>query len=215
VAAIAFLLAVIVLGAMVVLRGIGPGLAALDLGSALMVLALVLAATTVAAANRSIHGGTYRLSFHGAYARLALGALALTFVVLVSAVLVAEPGSVTRCLGWPGYTALEVAPGLRGTVTLGRFLASLVAALLIVAVAIQAWRTKRPYPAVRLWATLALMLLLVECLIGALIPASNLAILLLSLYAALAAALWAVLVVLTVLAGLLDARPAVIPRPHS
>ena len=46
--AIAFLLAVIVFGALVVLRGLEPGLAALDLGSALMVLTLMLAATVMA-----------------------------------------------------------------------------------------------------------------------------------------------------------------------
>ncbi|MGD9144175.1 MAG: protoheme IX farnesyltransferase, partial [Anaerolineae bacterium] len=46
--AVALLLAVIIFGAMVVLRGLEPGLAALDLGSALGVLALMLTATVVA-----------------------------------------------------------------------------------------------------------------------------------------------------------------------
>jgi len=51
--AIPFLLAVIAFGALAVLRGLPRGLAAVDLGSALIVLALMMAATAAAAAHRA------------------------------------------------------------------------------------------------------------------------------------------------------------------
>ncbi|HSR30112.1 MAG TPA: COX15/CtaA family protein, partial [Anaerolineae bacterium] len=82
--AVAFLVAVIVLGAMVVLRGLAPGLAALDLGSALLVLALMVSATVVAFARRSKPDLSDRLFFHSVTAKLTLWTLVTVFLVLVS-----------------------------------------------------------------------------------------------------------------------------------
>ena len=73
--AVAFLLAVIIFGALVVLRGLEPGLAALDLGSALAVLALMLAATVVAFARQQDPALPDRLVFRTALARLTLWTL--------------------------------------------------------------------------------------------------------------------------------------------
>ena len=99
--AVALLLAVIAFGATAVLRGLRPEIAAIDLGSALMVLALMLIATVAAFARYQQPTLPDQLLFRSAFARLTLWALVAVFVVLVSGVLVADSGSLARCLGWP------------------------------------------------------------------------------------------------------------------
>ena len=110
--AVVLVLVVSAFGAAAVLHGLPPGLAAVDLGSALIVLALVLTATVVAFAYRadpSLAGG---LSGRHAFARLTFWTLGAIYLVLVSGVLVAGKGSLTRCLGWPMWRA--VGGGLTG-----------------------------------------------------------------------------------------------------
>jgi heme A synthase len=70
--AVGFLLVAAVLGALVVLRGLSPGMAAVDLGSALMVLALMLSASVVATALHDNPALPDRLFFRGPFSRLAL-----------------------------------------------------------------------------------------------------------------------------------------------
>jgi len=132
VVAIAFLVAVVVFGAMVVLRGLEPGLASLDLGPALLVLALVLAATVVAFFGYENPTLPDRLSFHDPFARLALWTLVAVFVVLVSGVLVAEGGSVVRCLGWPLFGGRLDLSEARGWLQGARRLAGGLAGVLVV-----------------------------------------------------------------------------------
>jgi cytochrome c oxidase assembly protein subunit 15 len=195
--AIPFLLAVVVFGALAVLRGLPRGLAAADLGSALTVLALMAAATAAAAARRADPGLPDRLSLRDA--RLALGALGATFIVLVSGVLVAGKGSLTRCLGWPLARLLDY--DLPGWPQAARLLVTVVASVLIAALVVGAWRTPRRRLAFRGVATAAGALLLVGILAGALMLAAGFTILLLAISVAAAAALWGLLAALVVLSG--------------
>ena len=206
--AVGFLVIVIILGAMVVLRGLEPGLAALDLGSALIVLALMLAAALVAAVPRRQPTVPIRLAWDSPYAHLVAGTLVVVFVVLVSAVLVADEGSLVRCLGWPLVSERWLRGDLRGWLQAARWLLSAMASLLIVALVVEAWRTQRHQPTIVRAATAAGVVLLVEILVGLLLPLFEFAIPLLVVYVALAAALWALLVALVVLTGLSGARPS-------
>lgn len=205
--AVAFLLIVIVLGAMVVLRGLTPGLAALDLGSALMVLALMLASTVVAFVRRDHPALPDRLSFDSFYSWLAWWTMVAVWVVLVSAVVVADSGSVTRCLGWPLFSGRLLRGDLHGWLQMARWLAGIAADILIVAIVVQAWHTQRGRAAIVWAATLAGVLLLAETIVGALLKIFGFPVFLLALYAALATTLWALLVILAVLAGLAPGMP--------
>jgi heme A synthase len=204
--AVGFLVIVIILGAMVVLRGLEPGLAAVDLGSALVVQGLMVAAALVAVAGYRQPPGPDRLAWNSPFARLAVWTLAAVFVVLVSAVLVADEGSLVRCLGWPLVSERWLRGDLRGWLQAVRWLFSLGAGLLVVALVVQAWRTQRRHPAIRRAATATGLVLLAETLLGALLPLAEFAIPLLVAYVALAAALWALLVVVAVQAGLADVQ---------
>jgi cytochrome c oxidase assembly protein subunit 15 len=205
--AIAFLVAVVVFGAMVVLRGLEPGLAVLDLGSALLVLALVLAATVVAFFGYKDPALPDRLSFQDPFARLALWTLVAVFVVLVSGVLVAEDGSMVRCLGWPLFGGRLDLSEARGWLQGVRRLAGGLAGVLILLVLVQAWRVHEQQWAIRSVATAVGMAFLVETAIGALLWMHGFSVGLYVVYAAAATALWTLLVVLVVWAGLLSSGP--------
>lgn len=205
-AAVVLLFAVIAFGALAVLRGLGPVAAAVDLGSALMVLALLVTASVVA---HSLHGNPSlpdRLSFRSPFARLALGTLVAVFIVLVSGVLVAENGSIVRCLGWPLYGGPSVPLDLRGWLWMARHLIAGAAGISIVVVIVQAWRTQRGQAAIVGAATVVGVLFIAELVVGVLLLARDFPIYLLVVYAATAAALWAMLVVLAVLSGLFSAQ---------
>jgi heme a synthase len=201
--AVVLLLVVSAFGAVAVLHGLTPGLAAVDLGLALIVLALVLTATVMAFAHRanpSLAGG---LSDRHAFARLTFWTLGAIYLVLVSGVLVAGKGSLTRCLGWPMWRELTMdLPGWPQGVR--RLLAS-VASLLIFAVVVQAWRTQRRQKGILVVATAIGLLLLVEITLSVLMLVVKVTIFVLVIYVATAAALWAMMVVLAVMAGLASA----------
>jgi heme A synthase len=200
--AIVFLLAVVVFGAFAVLTGLLPGVAALDLGSALMVLALVLTTTVVAFARRSDPTLPDRISFRSSFAKLTLWALVAVFLLLVSGVLVASGGSGVRCLGGPLYGGPLLPVDFRTWLQLLRLFAAGVASLLILLVVVQAWRMQRRRVAVLRVATALGIVFLIYIIFGALIVAGDPPISLLVISVATTAALWALLVVLVVLAGL-------------
>ena len=200
--AVALLFAVIVFGAFAVLRGLPPGLAAVDLGSALTVLALMLTASAVAFARHDNPALPDRLSFNSSFAKLTLWTAGAVFLVLVSAVLVAESGSITRCLGWPLYNESLVLADLRGWLQVARRLIALAAAIFIVAVVARAWRRQRGQAAIVRAAALVGILFLAETTVGVLMLTRGFAPFLLVAYIAEASALWAMLIVLAVLSGL-------------
>ncbi len=191
---IVFLLAVVTFGAFAVLTGLPPILAAIDLGSALIVLALVVTATVVARARWSDPDLPDRLSFSSIPALLGIGALAAVFALHVSGVLVAGKGSLTRCLGWPMWRLLP--DDLAGWPQIARLALAAVAAVLVLAVTVQAWRSGR-----RRAAAAAGAAFLAEMATSVLLLTAGTSPLLLVIHVAAAASLWAVLVVLAVLSG--------------
>jgi cytochrome c oxidase assembly protein subunit 15 len=205
--AVVFLLAVVVFGAVAVLRGLAPGVAAVDLGSALMVLALVLTASVMAFSRRANPALPDRLSFRSPLAKLTLGTLIGMFIVLVSGVLVAESGSIVRCLGWPLYSGRLAAVDLRGGLQIARQLIAGLVSLSIVAVVVQAWRTQRGQTAILRVATVVGILFLAEMTVGVFMLTRGSTLFLLAAYAAMTVAVWSLFVVLTVLAGLASSLP--------
>jgi cytochrome c oxidase assembly protein subunit 15 len=206
--AILFLIAVSVFGALAVLRGLAPGVAAVDLGSALMVLTLILTATVVAFYRYANPTLPDRLSFHGSFARLSIGTLAMVFIVLVSGVLVADAGSITRCVGWSLYGTGSAPVDLRDWLQMTRLLVAGLASILAAVVVVHAWRTQRKQTAIVSAATVMGVLFLAETIAGALMAMGGFSVALLVIYVATAAAVWASLVVLAVLAGLVTPAPA-------
>ncbi|MCP4539140.1 MAG: heme A synthase [Chloroflexi bacterium] len=207
VVAVVFLFVVIVFGAVAVLRGLSPGGAAIDLSLALMVLALVLTATVLAFSRYTNPTLPDQLLLRSPFARLSLWTLIAVFVVLMSGVLVAESGSMVRCLGWPMYSGWVIPTDPRGWLQMVRRVVAGVASVLIIAVVVQAWRTQRNQAAILRAATVVGVLFLVETIVGAFMRMVGFAVPLLVMYVATATALWALLVVLVVLAGLTSFTP--------
>ena len=202
--AVPLLLAVSVFGALAVLRGLSPGAAALDLGSALTVQVLMVTATVVAFARHDEPDLPDRLSFRSSFAKLALATLVAVFVVLVSGVLVAESGSMVRCLGWPLYDGRLAPVDLRGWLEVARRWIAGGVGVLVVALVVQAWRTQRERAGIQRGAWALAIAFLVEAAVGALLVTQGLTVFLLVTYVAAAAAVWALLIALTVSAGLVS-----------
>jgi heme a synthase len=210
--AMVFAIAVAIFGRFAVLTGLAPGVAAIDLGSALIVLLLMTTATVVAFSRRDNPNLRDRLSFQGPFAKLSIGTLITTFIVLDSAVLVAASGSLTRCLGWPLYRAAWAPVDTRSLFEMVRSLLGGVTILLVSAVVIQAWRTQRAQPVIPRLATIMGGLFLIETLIGAVMALQGYSEPFLVIYVALAAAVWGILVAVTVMAGLTSPLPAEAPH---
>jgi cytochrome c oxidase assembly protein subunit 15 len=199
--AIVCLAVVVFFGALVILTGLPRGWAAVDLGTALMALALmVMAASAVSARFRS-PDGDLRPSFSSGFARLALATTATVYAVLVSGVLVSRPGALMRCLNWPGVVGLGRPEDLFGWMYLVRFAFGVLASALIVALVVQVWRTRRHHPLLVRDTTIAGVLLAIATTVGALMPTPDNGILMPALSMAAAAALWAVLVAVVMRAG--------------
>lgn len=202
--AIPFVLAVIVFGAFAVLTGLPRLIAALDLGSALTTLALLLTAAVVAFTRHADPALPDRFSVGGRLARLSLVTLGATFVLYVSGVLVAGPGSLTRCVGWPFWRLIP--DDAAGWPQIARLGLAAVTALLIALLTVKTWRTPYPSVAQRRAATVAGLAFLIEMAVGIIMSTSGSTMLLLMTYVAAGTVLFATLVVLAALAGLAGER---------
>ena len=200
--AVVALIAVVAFGAIAVLRGLPPWAAAIDLGLALIVLALMLTSTIVACARPDGPGLADRLSFSRAIVRLALVAAAGVFAVFVGGVLVADGGSTGRCLGCLGVRPGPAAGGSARWLQFGRDAIAGVVVVSIVVLLIAAWRTEPSDAPVRRWATAAAVLVFAQIVIGALVMTGGASIPLLVASVATAVALWGSLVALVVFGGL-------------
>jgi heme A synthase len=199
--AVVFLFAVAGLGAMAVLHGLSPLWAAVDLGLALLVLALMVSASVVASTRYANPALPDRLLFRGSFARLSLWTLVAIFAVLVSGVVV-DGDSIARCLGWPLDFVRRVPVDLHGWLQLSRRLLAGVASIMVITVIWQAWRTQRARAAILRGATLVGVFFFAEISVGALMLTRGSNLFLLMVYVAMAAALWTSATVLAVLAGL-------------
>ena len=189
-------------GAMVVLHGITPGWAAVDVGSALLATALIVTTAIVAQARKSNPALSDRLPFRSPLARLALVTLSVVYGVFTSSVLVAGKNSITACLGWPIYSRQLFQVDSLGAGNILRLFFSVIGIFLIVTMLVQAWRSRRERPVVFRSARWVLAAFLLEALLQALLLLFGFKIPLLVPYTVSAAIFWGVLVALVVNVGL-------------
>lgn len=190
------------LGAVVVVRELPPVLVALHLGTAFLLMALLITATVMAFARHRNPAQADKLSFKSPFARLALGGLIGIFVILVSGAFTAASGATYACSGWPLCNGELIPSHPLGWVhMLHRVLVGLMAVHMLLLLR-AAWRTQRTQRGILSAATLTFVLYYAQILVGALKVSSQFPIYLLGLHVATAAAVWAMVVILVVLVGL-------------
>jgi len=199
--AIVCLAVVVFFGALVILTGLPRGWAAVDLGTALMALALMVTAASGISARFRSPDEVLRPSVSSGIARLALTTTATVYAVLVSGVLVSRPGALMRCLNWPGVVGLGGPEDLYGLLYLLRFAFGVLASVLIVVLVVRIWRAQRHQPLLVRDATIAGVLLVIATVVGALMPTPDNGILIPAISMAAAAALWAVLIAVVMRCG--------------
>lgn len=197
--AVVFLVPVVILGMLAVISSITPAQALLDLGCALMVLALTVT-TTVSACVRQGRQGVFGTSFHTTRLPvLALGACVGVSVALTLTVAVGPAGAPSSCLGWPAW--FKAASFIRsyGTLAIVQYAATAAATVFFVAVLFSAWRSWRTDTAVLGTATVATVLFFCGVLTTELAAADGFPMLLVALRLVFASAAWAALVALFLL----------------
>ncbi len=203
--AVILLVEVSYFGAQVVLRGLAPGWAAVDVGSALLVVALMVAAAVMASNCIKHPAAADRLSFKTPFAQLVLATTAVAYVVLVSGILVAGKSSITACLGWPVYSLQLLLLDGHTNANVLRWILSLGGIGLLISLLVLAQRKKQDQPSVyRLSLTLGIAAL-IESLVQVLLLVVGHQVSLLIIYTVMAAVLWALLVALSVKVGLQEA----------
>jgi cytochrome c oxidase assembly protein subunit 15 len=130
------------LGAQVVLRGISPGWAAVDLGSALLIPALLIASAVFANIYNSNPSQSAKLTFRSPFSRLVLITTFIIYGVLVSGVLVAGKNTITSCLCWPVYRRILFQVDLPGMGNISRLIFSVIGIFLLISVLVKAFRTQ-------------------------------------------------------------------------
>jgi heme a synthase len=201
-AAILLVVEVSYFGAQVVLQGIAPIWAAVDVGSALLVVALMVATAVFAQAGSVSPSLPDRLAFRSPFARLALLTTSLVYVVFVTGVLVAGRNSITGCLGWPLYSPLQYQLDSHGAGNLFRLALSVVGALLIGILLVQAWRRRRQHPATFCIARWVIVSFLTEILVQVLLLVFGHLVSLLVIYTVSASAFWGLLAALFITTGM-------------
>lgn len=190
-------------GARVVLGGIAPGWAAVDLGSALLVAALMVTAGVYAQAYQSRPDvARVRIVFRSPSARLALAMVVVVYLVLVSGVLVAGKGSISACLGWPVYSPVLFRSDVQGTGNILRLILSAVGLGLIGAVIWKVLHDRGRHPKVFVSACWLLVAVILEALVQALLLVFGFKVALLVPYTLIAAGLWGAVTAFGVSAGL-------------
>jgi cytochrome c oxidase assembly protein subunit 15 len=202
---VALLVLVSYFGAMVVLRGLAPGWAAVDVGSALLVVALMMTSAVVARQDDSDSAG--RLDFSTPFSRLTLAATAVVYAVLVSGVLLARENPLIGCLGWPIYSPSLFQAGQISTGMVLRLVLSIAGIGLMLAVFIQAWNGRVARPDIFRLARWLGAAFILEVLVQILLLALSHPVVLLAIYAIAMAALWALLVALLAKSGWVTRKP--------
>jgi heme A synthase len=200
--AVLLLLVVSYFGAQVVLRGLAPGWAAVDVGSALMVVALMVTAAVIAF-HRDHHPGLAdRLTFSSPFSKLVLATVTIVYILFVSGLLIAGKGSLSACLGWPIYSPSLFQLDVHTVTKTLRLVLSVVGIGFVVAVLVQAWRSREEQPGVYRMARWVGLAFILEALLQILGLAFGMPIGLMIAYTIVAAAFWALLVALLVTTGL-------------
>ena len=189
-------------GAMVVLHGISLVEALIDVGSALLATALIVAAAVIAKAHNSHMAQPDRLAFRTPISRLALATVILVYGVFASGILVAGKNSITACLGWPIYSPQLFQVDSLGVGNILRLAFSVLGIGLIIATLVQAWRNRQEHPAIFNMARWVLAAFLLEALLQVLLLIFGFKIPLLVPYTVTAALFWGLLVALGTSMGL-------------
>lgn len=190
------------LGAQVVLRGISPGWAAVDLGSALLVPALLIASAVFANVYNSNPSRSAKLTFRSPFSRLVLATTVIIYAVLVSGVLVAGKNTITSCLCWPVYSRLIFQVDLPGIGNATRLIFSVIGISLLVSVLVQALRTQRQHRIIFRNALWVGAIFLIEMLLQGLLLVFHFNVFLQVAYTVIMASFWALLVSLVVNSGI-------------
>jgi heme A synthase len=193
-------------GAQVVLRGLSPGWAAVDVASALLVVALMVTSAIIVQTIVKAPEGSIKLDYSTSLGKMAVASTVVVYLVLLSGVLVAGNNSISGCLGWPVYSPQLFRADLHLLVKTLRWLLSIAGIVLMVMVMLQALRTKMHSPRVYRLAQWAGLIFLIEALIQVLLVVFDLPLFLLIGYTVLTAAFWGVWIALCIRIGL-DTRP--------
>jgi len=200
--AVLLLIEVSYFGARVVLRGIPAGWAAVDVGSALLVVALMVASAVIGLAIDQNPAMCIKFSYKNRIGGLAIAATVVVYLVLISGVLVAGNNSITACLGWPIYSLGLLQADLHTFANTDRWVLSLSGIVLIVALVVQSWQVRMVRPAVYKLGRWVGILFVIETLLQTLLLIFNLPEVLLIPYTVTMAVFWAILVALLVRIGL-------------
>ena len=199
----------ILLGRVVVIGDLQPGMVAIHLGLALVVLGLVIVPVVIALyyASRIDDAGqgspiVVRLNYQTPFARLSLVTLAAILVLLFSGTWVAASGAKAACTGWLLCNGALIPGDLFGWTNLFHRLITASAGILMTGLFLQAWRTQRHQTAILVSTTAAGVLFIAQVLMGAVETARHLPDYLLGLHIATAVAVWVALVVQVTLTGL-------------
>ena len=190
------------LGAQVVLRGITPGWAAVDLGSALMVPALLVASAVFANVYNSNPSKSPKLTFRSPFSKLVLVTTLIIYGVLVSGVLVAGKNTITSCLCWPVYSSLLFQVDLPGIGNAARLIFSGIGIILLVSVLVQTFRSQHQNRIIFRNALWVGAIFLIEMLLQGLLLIFHFNIFLQVAYTVTMASFWAVLMSLAVNSGI-------------
>jgi len=204
--ALALVLEVSFFGAQAVLYGLTPGWAAVDVGSALLVVALTVSSAVISHDASSQASLPNQLAFRRPFARLVLATAGVVYVVLISGVLVSGKDSISGCLGWPIYSLRQFQQDGLSATNILRLSLSGAGILMIVAVLAQAWRRQQQQPTIFRSAVWLGAICLLETLIQGLLLVFGFQPALLVLYTMTAATLWGLLITLVALTGLQDGR---------
>jgi len=200
--AIVLVVEVSVLGALVVLRGISRGWAAIDIGSAFLVVALMVTSATTAFILNKHQTKTIRMTVHHPFTRLVLATAIVVYVILVSGVLVAGNSSITACSGWPVYSPQLISMDLPGVAKFLRLALSVVGIGLILTVFAQASKNRAQQPVVYQMARLIVGVFSLEIVLQILLLVFGFKVYLLIPYTVTASVFWALLVVMVVFTSL-------------
>jgi protoheme IX farnesyltransferase len=212
--AVGSLIPVVILGARVVLASISRALAIVDLGFALLVLALIVWTVVSVLVRRAGEGAFGRPWLHGPLSLLALGSCASVFVALALTAAVGPAGVPSKCLGWPAWARMAALVRSYGWLAVVQYAATAAATVLVVAVLVHAWRSWRSQTAVLAVSTVAAVLFFSGVLTSELAASRGFPLFLLALRVVFASAGWIALVALLVLSiQVLGASPRPKPLP--
>jgi protoheme IX farnesyltransferase len=188
-----------VLGAITVVLELPPEWVTVHLANA----ELLLASLTVLAVI--VRWPELRRDRAAGWTWLAVGAVAGTFVLMLSGAYVRGAGATAACLSWPLCGTADYVPpsGDAAIAMLHRYVAA-IAGILVIVACVEAWRHRRESPGLGPAAVATAVLFAAQVAIGAANPLGGFPAWALAAHPALASALWCAVVALTALAW----RPA-------